>query len=157
MKLLGVFDQYKEIYYVAHSMGGLVVKSLLVNLNHGNSLALLHQVKAVIYLGTPALANALANFRGWFSYNPQFRNMEPLHLNPWLSQLEHSWVDLMEDRKDRIYPKAYCVYETLPSQPWGIIVPEEMANGRCDEGLHPFTLNHSNLAVPTIRGDDPYL
>ena len=44
-------------------MGGLVVKSLLVNLNHGDSLALLRQVKAVIYLGTPALGNDRASFR----------------------------------------------------------------------------------------------
>ncbi len=157
LKHFGVFHQYKEIYFVAHSMGGLVVKSLLVNLNHGDSLALLRQVKAVIYLGTPALGNNRAAFRGWFTFNPQFSNMELMHSNPWLSQLERSWVALMEDRKDHIYPKAYCVYETLPTFPWGIIVPEEMANGRCDEGLHPFTLNHSDLAAPTIRGDDPYL
>lgn len=95
--------------------------------------------------------------RGWFSFNPQFTNMERLHKNPWLSQLEGQWFDLMNDRKEYLYPKAYCVYETLPIFPWGIIVPEEMTHSTCDEKPFPFQLNHSDLAVPTITGDDPYL
>jgi pimeloyl-ACP methyl ester carboxylesterase len=49
-----VFERYDEIYVIAHSMGGLVTKSLLTRLNRGSDVVLLRRVKGVVYLSTPA-------------------------------------------------------------------------------------------------------
>ena len=51
---LKVFERYHEIYLIAHSMGGLVTKSMLTQLNRGEAMARLHQIKGVVYLSTPA-------------------------------------------------------------------------------------------------------
>ena len=152
------FKQYKEIYFVAHSMGGLVVKSLLTHLNRGNDVALLRRVKAVVYLGTPAQGADLADLGSLLSSNPQLRDMKPIHLNAWLSDVEKYWIQLMDDRKESPYPRAYCGYETVNYSLLGRpLVPQAAAASRCDDLPVGLPFDHSDLAVPTNRDLDPYL
>ena len=138
-------------------MGGLVVKNLLTHLNRGDDVELLRRVKAVIYLGTPSKGTDLSILAKLLSFNPQLRDMQPAHLNAWISDLEIYWKQLMDDRKESPYPKAYCAYETINYGSTGrLIVPQESAVSNCDGLAQGLPFDHSDLAVPTTTDRDPY-
>ncbi len=153
-----VFENYQEIYFVTHSMGGLVAKDMLVSLNRGDDVARLRRIKGVVYLGTPAQGADLATLGAWLSMNPQLGNMEPSQWNAYLQLLEDQWVQLLQDRDKAgsTYPKAHCAYETLKTGAT-IVVPRQMATSRCDGLLYPMPTNHPGLTTPTGQEDDPYL
>ena len=153
-----VFERYDEIYMIAHSMGGLVTKSLLTRLNRGPDVALLRRVKGVVYLSTPAQGADVARLAAWLSLNPQIGNRERAHLNTYIQSLEDQWIQLLEDRdKARTeFPLVYCAYETLKTGPL-FVVPRELASSRCNGPLYPMRFNHFGMAEPTRSDDDPYL
>ena len=158
LKSLRVFDRYKEIYFISHSMGGILVKSILTRLNRPQNLSQLRQVKGVVYLGTPSQGSSLATLLGWASQNPQLENLKESHLNAYLQDLEDRWIQLMDDRDKAQagFPRAHCAYETRPTA-GTLIVPREFASSRCDNVLHPLDFDHPGLAKPTGYNKDPYL
>jgi tetratricopeptide (TPR) repeat protein len=152
-----IFDKYDEIYMIAHSMGGLVTKSLLTQLNRGQDVALLRRVKGVVYLSTPAQGGDVARIGAWLSLNPQLGEQERAHLNTYIQHLEDQWIQLMDDRDTTKaeFPRAYCAYETRKTGPvW--VVPKELASSRCDGPLYSMPSHHSGMAKPARSEDDPY-
>lgn len=156
LKDSGDFTQYTDIYFITHSMGGLVVKNLLTHLNRGDDVDLLRRVKAVIFLGTPSQGASAAVLGNWLSRNPQVEQLKPAHLNPWLSDLETYWSQLIDDRKESQYPRAFCAYETRPYFLGHIVVPREAAVSKCDGPLVGLDFDHSDLAMATSKDKDPY-
>lgn len=158
LKDRGAFKQYTDLHFIGHSMGGLVIKSMLLRLTSGPNLNMLRQVKSAIYLSTPAQGASGASFWSWFSMNPQLRDMERAHLNTFIQSLEDQWVQLMISRDEAKirFPRVHCAYETLETN-GVLIVPREMANTRCDGLLHPMPFDHSGMVTPTRRDADPYL
>lgn len=82
----GAFRSYREIYFITHSMGGLVTKRILVDLNRPTQVEKLRRVKAVLYISTPAQGAKLAEIGSWLSLNPQLRDMRPADLNSFLQR-----------------------------------------------------------------------
>ena len=149
-----VFNQYQNIYFIAHSMGGLVVKSLLKQINR-RDVTQLRQVKAVVFLGTPSQGTGLATIGKWFSPNRQINEMESAHLNTSLIETEDEWTLLMDERKEAQFPRAFCAYETRSYVLGYIVVPREAAISRCDV-IQAMDLDHSELAAPKSTDHDPY-
>ena len=149
-----VFNQYENIYFIAHSMGGLVVKSLLKQIKR-RDVALLRQVKAVVFLGTPSKGTGLATIGKLFSPNRQIDEMESAHLNTSLIETEDEWTLLMDERKEAQFPRAFCAYETRSYVLGYIVVPYEAASSRCDD-IQGMDLDHSELAAPKSMEGDPY-
>lgn len=157
---LGIFENYEEIYVIAHSMGGLVVKSLLTRLNRPNEkdIAKLRRVKATIFLGTPSQGADLAKLGKIACFrNPQVRDMEPASMNTWLSALDDSWSELMKDRPEGGYPRSFCAFETKNGY-GGVArpVPREATRADCDSLPMGLALAHPDLAVPTSIDHNPY-
>ncbi len=155
LKDKGIFKEYKEIYFIAHSMGGLVTKNLLKQLNRREDVPLLRQVRGVVYLGTPSQGVGETRLAKLLSSNPQLGAMEPASVNQWISELEDDWNRLMEERGESQYPRAFCAYEIRSYLPGYIVVPREAAFSRCDT-FTGLDLNHSDLAVPMRRENDQY-
>jgi len=154
----GLFSRYGEIHFIAHSMGGLIVKNMLVKLRSSLENQKLRRAKSVVFLATPAQGANIATLGAWFSSNPQFRGMEPAHLNESIKKLEDDWVRFLRAR-DGVrarFPRIHCAYETLPTATV-LVVPREMAASRCDSDLQAMPFNHSGLARPTGRDVNPYL
>jgi pimeloyl-ACP methyl ester carboxylesterase len=154
----GVFSRYREVHFIAHSMGGLIVKRMLVRLRDRDEVTKLRRIKSVVCLSTPAQGAGIATVASWFSNNPQFSGLTPAHVNESIQELEDAWVQLLRarDREGTPFPEVHCAYETL-AMDGVIVVPREMANTRCDSDLHPMPYDHSGMASARGRDVDPYL
>ena len=75
LKSHGLFRQYQHIVFITHSMGGVVVKNLLTQLNRGADIGLLRQVEAFASLATPSQGAKLAEWESRHSLNPQLDEM----------------------------------------------------------------------------------
>jgi pimeloyl-ACP methyl ester carboxylesterase len=153
----GFFTRYQQIHFITHSMGGLVVKRLLVELNRPSELETLRRIRTVLFISTPAQGATLADTASWLSLNPQLRDMAPADLNSFLQSLDNQWDVLLHDRDAfaGVFPRAYCAYETLPTG--GVMVVSRVyAASRCDPPRYPIDLDHNAIAKPQSRDDDPY-
>lgn len=152
----GVFEKYKEIYFIAHSMGGLVVKRVLVDLNRPNQTAKLRKVKAVLYISTPAQGADMAEVGSWLSVNPQLRDMRPADFNTFLQTLEDQWQNLLRDRGSERFPQSFCAHETKPTH--GIIIVSRVyASTFCDQNSFAVDEDHANITKPGSVESDIYV
>lgn len=143
----GVFRSYKEIYFITHSMGGLVAKRILVDLNRPSQVEKLRRVKAVLYISTPAQGANIAELGSWLSLNPQLRDMRPADLNSFLQSLENQWQNLVRDRGPEHFPLSFCAYETKPT--YGIhVVSRVYAATSCDQNPFPVDADHGDIVKP---------
>ena len=151
-----VFRKYDEIYFIAHSMGGLLVKRMLVELNHSRQPESCRRVRAVLYISTPAQGANLADLGSWLSINPQLRDMRQADLNSFMQSLENDWQNLIRGRDSRRVPRSYCAYETKPT--YGTMVVNRLyAATICDENPVPIDENHSTIVKPLNRQADIYV
>ena len=151
-----IFEKFREVYFIAHSMGGLVVKRVLVGLNRPSQIKKLRTVKAVLFISTPAQGANMAEVGSWLSANPQLRDMQPADLNSFLQGLENQWQNLIRDRGAPPFPQSFCAYETKPTH--GIVTVNRVyATTYCDQNAHPVDEDHSNIAKPLSRESDIYI
>ncbi|TKS64017.1 MAG: hypothetical protein EWM73_00894 [Nitrospira sp.] len=151
-----IFGKFHEVYFIAHSMGGLVVKGVLVNLNRPSQIKKLRTVKAVLYISTPAQGANMAEVSSWLSANPQLRDMQRADFNSFLQALENQWQNLIRDRGTPPFPQSFCAYETKPTH--GVVIVNRIfAATFCDQNPHPVDEDHSNIAKPSSRGSDIYI
>ncbi|WP_318444873.1 esterase/lipase family protein [Photobacterium leiognathi] len=82
-------EQYDTIYIVAHSMGGLIAKQLIVNdLNKRNYT----KVKLFISLAVPHQGAELSIIGGLISSNLQIDNINPV--KAFINKLNQNWINL---------------------------------------------------------------
>jgi hypothetical protein len=153
----GIFTRYRQIHFITHSMGGLVVKRVLTVLYSPGEIEKLRLVRTVLFISTPAQGAPVADLASWISLNPQMRDLVPADLNSFLQSLENQWEFLLQDRDTRsgAFPRVYCAYETLPTA--GVMVVSRVyASSRCDPPRYPVDLDHNAIVKPGSREDEPY-
>jgi hypothetical protein len=57
----GVFDEYRQIFFVCHSLGGLVVKEIFFNLNIEHTKDL-EKIVAILLISTPSQGTPAVEF-----------------------------------------------------------------------------------------------
>lgn len=150
-----VFASHDKVIFIVHSMGGLVTKRFLTQLraDHPTEYA---KVVGVFFLATPAGGSDVAGMVAWIIGNPQFRDMAPLDMNTLLQQMEDDWQAQLRIRTvANPFPRAYCVYETLPTGSVRV-VPRSTAQMGCDERPAAFDKTHVDLVKPLSRQDEVY-
>jgi hypothetical protein len=152
----GLFD-YKNLYIIAHSMGGLITKRVIVELKLTEHASASGKIKAVLFLSTPAQGAPIAEVGSWLSANPQLKDMEPSDFNTFLQTLENQWERFLRerDRARDAYPRVFCAYETRRTGPVRVVT-RLYANSRCDNIPYPIDLNHLEIVKPPDRSTDPY-
>jgi pimeloyl-ACP methyl ester carboxylesterase len=151
----GIFSNFNEIYFIAHSMGGLVVKQILVDLNRPTQTDKLRKVKAVLFISTPAQGATLADVGAYLTLNPQVANMKPADLNAFLQTLEDQWQNLMRERQAPPFPQCFCAYETKPT--YGtVVVSRVYAATLCDQNSFAVDENHAEIVKPASRNSAIY-
>ncbi|ELS01681.1 PGAP1-like protein [Xenococcus sp. PCC 7305] len=155
----------RPIIFIAHSMGGLVVKQILRHSNDfGNESwkRILKSTRGIIYLSTPHMGSNLAT---WSKYIKCILgssiNVKELEAhNSRLRELNEVYRN--QEQLSQIPIKAFC--ESLPTRkvkqiPLELIVVDKDSANPGISGVTPIPLNkdHIDIAKPTAREDRPYL
>ncbi len=152
----GAYTRFSNVIFITHSMGGLIIRRVLVNLANTGDEQAIKRVAVVFFFGTPTSGAPLADLGRWISANPQASNLGRSDLNAFLQALDNDWENLLRRRPQRTddRPRVLCAYE-LQSTGFGQIVPTLYAKTWCDEGARPFERNHFNLVKPDDAQNDP--
>ncbi|MEH2395406.1 MAG: AAA-like domain-containing protein [Nostoc sp.] len=141
---LEVYDIGKyPIIFIAHSMGGLLVKEMLRNAQTFQKKAVIQQTKGIVFLSTPHTGSHLANLvdkigilaRTSISVNELKAHIPQLRqLNEWYRQN----VDSLE-----ITTKVY--FETKPTQGFLVVDPDSVNPGIKD--VQPTATDDDHLSI----------
>lgn len=151
------FEGCEQIYFVTHSMGGLVTKRMLLSLANEGESERLARVRALFFIGTPTYGSKLGSLAKWLTFNPQFQNMEPMDINTYLQTLDHDWQAFLRKRntEGRKFPLSFCAYEATPTfSTW--VVDRVSAAPNCDATPLSVDKVHMGIVKPESRSTEPY-
>jgi pimeloyl-ACP methyl ester carboxylesterase len=151
-----VFADHKEVVFVCHSLGGLVIETLLID--HPEVTG---QVAYLHFYGTPHQGSILASFRATFGRDPLISELKAGDGNAYLVQLDKDW------RKAGYTIHRFCVAEgvgmaaragiavgSLPD----FVVPYYSATYRCDTSVPADMIpaDHLGIVKPADRTHPAY-
>jgi len=140
-----VFADHKEVVFLTHSMGGLVVRSLLSKYRE-----LADKVAMIYFFATPTTGSAVAHVVRLVSQNPQLGQLIPMRSDDFLADLQRSWLAAK-------FPiLSYCAYELRET--FGFMVVEQAsATNLCNMRLDPVDADHLNIVKPASARDVSYM
>jgi hypothetical protein len=150
------FKNYREIDFITHSMGGIITKRMLNQLNNPTDFPLLQLVRAVVYVSVPSSGAPIADIASWFSLNPQFSSMSASESNNYLQSIDGDWRKAMNQRtSEHPFPRAFVAYEILSVD--GVkVVPALYTSQQSDSDIVGFTYNHVTIVKPDSLTNDVY-
>ena len=149
-----VMRTHDKLYFLVHSMGGLIVREMLVLKAVPSS-----KVPLIYFFGTPSAGANLAGLAAAISRNPQFENLRPFARHSDVASFARSWLATSLD-PSKMYPQkiwSYCAYELegLVAADM-LIVPELSASHLCSTAPRASLANHSTMVKPKDRTSEPY-
>src|SRR5258708_2252933 len=96
----GIFSQHREVVFVCHSLGGLVIQRLLLTFRDYAK-----KVPFIYFFSTPETGAQIANLAAVFSSDPLLKAMFPGDENAYLQNLENEW------KAARFHIRRFCAYE----------------------------------------------
>jgi Putative serine esterase (DUF676) len=140
----GVF-QHREVVFVAHSLGGLIVQRFL--LTHRNYAP---QVRFIYFFSTPETGAEVAKLGHIFSADPLLKEMFSGNDNDYLLNLEEEWKNAHFENIHR-----YCAYEKKKMS--GVLVVDRLSGTRnCESGV-AINETHAGIVKPCNTTDDSYI
>ncbi|HAT1543784.1 ABC-three component system protein [Aeromonas hydrophila] len=103
-------SQYDNIYIIAHSMGGLITKSLISNEIRESGYT---KIKLFLSLAVPHQGSDISVFGGMISGNLQIDNLNPV--NEFINRLNQRWVNLESKPTTKYFYGSYDVIVTKHS------------------------------------------
>ncbi len=146
----------RPIIWVCHSMGGLIVKQMLIENEH-----LFDKTKAIVFLSTPHLGSNVASTVTRFSFalNPSTEVYELSANSGYLTELNRKFLDLNR-RKSNHNMHILSMCENKPTNigwNWSLTT---VTKSSADLGLGEFLLvenkDHLNICKPENRSDIIY-
>jgi len=172
-----LFERYEQVIIVAHSMGGLIAKNMLLAWQNSNdSDGMLARTIGLLFLGVPSQGSDIAPSPGTARYiletlgvnklaNACSRQAKDLFAgdeNTYLRDLERRWEQLLNARRSASHsaaPLVYCAYETLPEPilskyVTATIVKQIYAQTQCSDEQFALPTYHTMLPKPSGPEDD---
>lgn len=141
MVINGRYEQYTEIYVIAHSMGGLIARGMLLeNRLANNNMA----YKSVISIASPYRGADIARLLSTLGLSRGYAE----DLRPGSEMLD-SLRDDWNSFRDR--PHGYCL-----TSPHDAVVSEDSAIYQCNEYLRYPQWGHSEMVKPESTADPRY-
>jgi hypothetical protein len=137
---------HREVVFVAHSLGGLIVQRFL--LTHRE---LAKQVSLIMFYSTPETGAEVARLGHIFSSDPLLKEMFPGEENDYLLNLENEWIAA------NFTIKRYCAYEKKPIR--GVFIVDRLSGTRNCTNKTPIPINHDHIEIvkPCSTQDDAYI
>ena len=161
-----LFIDHNHLFFVSHSMGGLVLKRALIQIQQRGQTRYLNRVIGAALLGVPSEGSELADLAnqagglGRFFVTQlgadlsQVKDMRTVASgNSFLGQLQGDWGELVEARRKSGFPFVVaCAYENRPEiSIFGnnlLIVPRLYTSSTCSGRPFPLNVTHMNLPKP---------
>jgi pimeloyl-ACP methyl ester carboxylesterase len=140
-----VFSRHKEVVFVVHSLGGLVIQQLLLTYREYAA-----QVPFIYFYSTPDTGAQLARLGAHFSADPILKQLIPGNQNIYLANMESEWQHAGFGAIRR-----HCVYETLSTG--GFVVVDRLSGTRSCDASVPINEDHISIVKPCDRRADSYL
>jgi len=142
--------EHRALVFVAHSMGGLVVKEFLLQFRE-----YIERTKFVYFFGVPSKGTELTRVARYLTDNPQSRDVGSIEIG---SFLERQLVDWRAVHAGRPRFPIYCAYETLPAPVYGAIVVDfSSAIEGCFEPPEAVVADHRQMVKPRSRDTTAYV
>lgn len=149
---------YNDIFFIAHSMGGLITKRLLVRMWVNND-PLLKKIKGVILIATPSKGSPVANsahaYLSLVITSRSIIDLKTIEGNTYLQSLANDWHDTF-DKNPNAMPRVYCMYETQSIGPVEV-VSQIYSEDHCTETPRAEQRTHLSIVKPESREDPIYL
>jgi tetratricopeptide (TPR) repeat protein len=130
--------QRGQLVFIAHSMGGLVVRHFLLKNRN-----MAEKTRFIFFLSTPTTGAAIGNWAAAVSRNPQFKQMKPMVSDSYLADMQRDWLDAGFGTRIA----SYCAYEKEPTY-FMLVVDQASASNLCNKMLIPVQANHIDIAKP---------
>ena len=165
LKLARVGENNRPVIWVCHSMGGLIVKQIMVHLRELNDTKnnLLTNTQSIVFLSTPHLGSSAAKLTANLSFATYpTKDIYELSTNSdYLIELNKKFLALVDDQSLKLDVKMVSLLENLPTytgyfNSYTKIVTRESG----DLGRGEFYLinnkDHLNICKPDNRNDFMY-
>jgi pimeloyl-ACP methyl ester carboxylesterase len=141
----GVFEKHREVVFVCHSLGGIVVQQLLLTFrDHAN------RVPFVYFFSVPEEGSQVATLGKLFSSDPLLEALFHGDENGYLLTLENQW----KAAHFRIH--RYCAYEKKSLK--GVLVVDRLSATRnCDDPAIPVPEDHIGIVKPNNARHPSYV
>ena len=143
---ISVKSEYDEMVFVAHSLGGLIVRAFALKYRDYPRIPLAY------FYATPSNGADLANIATIISDNNQVLGLRKLQENLFLQSQSAQWFASPLKASMR----SYCAYETTKTNGL-MVVPRESATALCNERLDPIAENHIRIVKPANEQSDAYV
>lgn len=158
-----LFRRYNRVFFVTHSLGGILIKRTLLLYDDDGYDTLLNRVAGVFFMGVPAAGSPVANLAestvGAFLTSiigKRYRvvtDLRPDTAAAFLGSLERSWTAFVNRRRllyQQAPPRIFCVNETEKIGNAVQAVPE-LYSQACLGERSSMTRNHLELVKPAGR------
>jgi hypothetical protein len=142
----GVFAKHREVIFVCHSLGGIVVQEFLRTFQK-----LAVKVPFVYFFAVPEEGAQVVKIARIFNADPLLKILVPDgDLNAYVQDLQNGWLAA------RFTTHRFCAYEKKAYPLLGIIVDRSSSTRACDELPVPIDENHVDIVKPKNREHQSY-
>lgn len=148
-----VFRSHERMYFLVHSMGGLITREMLAQ-----QLPPPKKVPLIYFFGTPSAGAESAGIVAAVTANPQFENMRPFTRESNVAAFSKRWLATAENASYR-YPQrvwSFCAYEIEPFAAGKLIVSQASASFLCSTAPRASVATHVTMVKPASRSSEPY-
>jgi hypothetical protein len=150
------FSRYDGIYFITHSMGGLITKRAMDSLSTAAERPNLQRVRLILYISVPSSGANSAALAKWISRNPQFASMDPSAAKDFLQSTEGDWETLLHNRTPSApFPRTFSAYEKL-GVAGSVVVPDLYISYASDSVPVAFDYDHIFIVKPSGKNTDIY-
>jgi pimeloyl-ACP methyl ester carboxylesterase len=146
---------YKEVYFVSHSLGGIITKQILVDAL-GRMPQIAQRTRAIFLVGVPSADARLETMLtrlplGKAMAGPMIKYLLTEEGAQYLRNLDETWSDVLAGRNSRMHIAQHCAYETRPVgvRPFSaVVVPQQQAESACTSKFIANNENHVSIVKP---------
>jgi len=153
----GVAQKHKDIIFIAHSLGGLVLKRMLIGQSVGARSQLSNATKLVVLIASPAggswIAELVSPVASRLFGHRLMGELKSRENNSLMQSIQTDWERIVKQELQQ-RPYIACAYEKL-SYFGVVIVPETRADQQCDQKI-AVNANHEDIVKPSSRQHDIY-
>lgn len=131
-----IFSKHREVVFVCHSLGGLIVQRLLLTFKQYAA-----QVPFIYLFSTPETGAQIANLFSVFSSDPLLKEMFAGDENDYLQNLENEW------KGAQFHIPRLCAYEKKKYK-GKLVVDRLSATRNCDNVPIPVNEDHLGIVKP---------